>query len=370
MLKSLVFRRSLTYIPRVVHKNQNKIVSTESRFATLEHKDSPLYDLEGVFAINKPPGPSSNKIVEKLKGAINKSFLVKNSNANFTILSDHEKRHSKISPRKMLKVGHGGTLDPLAEGILVIGVGHGTKMLGKYTNSCSKSYEVKVLFGLSTTSFDSTGEIMEVGDNSNITEEKIRSVLQEKFCGELMQIPPIYSAIKMNGKPLYEYVRKNLPLPRAIKPRNIKIDAYEVTSPLVINDPEDISLAKSMQFASDEERALLAECNEKIMEYISESPDLDTSKLTSLLTSIDFEKKTIDNVASIKIRFDVSSGTYIRSIVHDLGKALGTAATMTMLKRTKQDTFELGKNVLSCSEIFSDSDINWAPKVSAILVKS
>lgn len=129
--------------------------------------------------------------------------------------------------RKILgtkKVGHTGTLDPEATGVLPICVGKGTKVSDMLTNS-DKEYVARVTLGLTTDTEDIWGEVVEEKDASHITEEMVKDAAK-KFVGEIEQIPPMYSAIKINGKKLYEYARKGIEVER--KSRVVTIKDIEV----------------------------------------------------------------------------------------------------------------------------------------------
>ena len=176
----------------------------------------------------------------------------------------------KVFFKKILnekKVGHCGTLDPLATGMLPICVGEATKF-SSYVSDQSKGYLVKVLFGVETDTGDITGKELSTS-KINFSLEELKAVL-EGLSGELEQIPPMYSALKQKGKPLYYWARKGVSLKR--EPRLIQI--------------------------------------EKI-------------KLKSLKVS---EK--------IELEIFCSKGTYIRSLVQSIGKQLNTPATVLELRRT------------------------------------
>ncbi len=147
--------------------------------------------MDGIVIINKPKGCTSHDIVYKVKRMFNE------------------------------KVGHTGTLDPMAEGVLPILVGKGT-LVSKYLINHDKVYKVRLKLGIKTDTADSEGNIIEekLVDNHLLNEEYIIKVLQ-CFIGRQEQIPPIYSAIKVNGKKLYEYARKGQDV--EIKPRQIEI---------------------------------------------------------------------------------------------------------------------------------------------------
>ena len=152
--------------------------------------------MDGIIIINKTKGCTSHDIVYKIKKMFNQ------------------------------KVGHTGTLDPMAEGVLPILIGKGTQC-SKYLINHDKKYLVKLQLGIKTDTADSDGKIIEEKQiNTNlITEENIINTLKS-FIGKQEQIPPIYSAIKVNGKKLYEYARKGQEV--ELKPRQIEIYNIEL----------------------------------------------------------------------------------------------------------------------------------------------
>lgn len=183
----------------------------------------------------------------------------------------------KIFPDQ--KVGHTGTLDPLATGVLPICIGEATKLSEKLTSE-TKSYSVKMLLGVETDTYDITGRIV-FASVFNKDEIYIKERIK-RFIGKQQQMPPKYSAIKVEGKKLYQYARENQEV--EIKPREIEI------------------------FSIDNIR-------------------------------IDLESK--------EVAFDVvcSKGTYIRSLVNDIGKKIGCGATMTELRRTKTGSFAIEDSI-------------------------
>ena len=154
--------------------------------------------MDGIILINKPKEWTSHDIVNKVKKILNE------------------------------KVGHTGTLDPMATGVLPLLVGKGT-LCSKYLINHNKTYKVKLELGKKTDTADTEGKIVEEKEVTNKMLEKtvIKEVLN-KFLGKQEQIPPIYSAIKVNGKKLYEYARKGKTV--KIKPRQIEIYSIELLS--------------------------------------------------------------------------------------------------------------------------------------------
>ena len=153
--------------------------------------DTERKSMDGIIVVNKPQGCTSHDIVYKIKKVFNE------------------------------KVGHTGTLDPMAEGVLPILVGKGT-LMSKYLINHDKKYVVKLQLGIKTDTADSEGKVIEEKDINIdlLNKENITNVLRS-FIGKQNQIPPIYSAIKINGKKLYEYARKGQEV--ELKPREIEI---------------------------------------------------------------------------------------------------------------------------------------------------
>ena len=183
---------------------------------------------------------------------------------------------SKILKTK--KIGHTGTLDPIATGVLVLCIGKATKLVEVIT-SYDKEYEAEVILGIKTDTKDITGEILKE-EKAIISKENIEKCLKQMI-GTYNQTVPIYSAVKINGKKLYEYARNN----------------------------EEIELPKR-----------------KV-----------TIKELKLISDITYEKEK----TKFKIKCHVSKGTYIRSLIEDIATNLNTIGTMENLKRTKQGNFQI-----------------------------
>ena len=198
------------------------------------------------------------------------------------------------------KVGHSGTLDPLATGVLVVAVGKATKLIS-YLENQDKTYVAEALFGLQTDSYDILGNTLNTDGNCNPTNEEIDVVLT-KLKETTTQIPPIYSAIKVNGKKLYDYAKNGEKV--KIEPRNIKIYSLNRTSNII-------------------------------------------------------DKK-------VKIEVSAQKGFYVRSLINDLGIELNTYAVMSDLIRTKAGNYtlamsqtleeieEFGPKIYSIEETFRD----------------
>lgn len=179
---------------------------------------------------------------------------------------------------KIKQIGHTGTLDPFAEGVLPICIGKATRLI-EYLDD-DKAYIGTVQLGKSTTTYDTEGGVVNIS-NKKATLQEIQEVLP-KFCGEIQQLPPIYSAIKVNGKKLYEYARKGEEV--KIEPRRVNIYKLEIVN-------------------------------------------------------FDEEKQTVD------LHIECSKGTYIRSIANDLGEALGCYGHLIKLLRIKAGKFGINEAI-------------------------
>lgn len=231
----------------------------------------------GILYIDKPAGITSHDVVDVLRKVL-----------------------------KGTKIGHTGTLDPMATGLLIICIGDATK-LSDYLTSQDKRYSVKMLLGVETDTYDVTGRIV-FASVLNKDEIYIRERIK-RFIGKQLQTPPIYSAIRVEGKRAYEYAREG---------NEVNLKAREIE----IHDISNIS--------------------------------------------VDIQKK--------EVAFDVhcSKGTYIRSLVSDIGKKIGSGATMSELRRTasgehsitnsiklydylKLDYLDMVKTIIPIEKVFEES---------------
>lgn len=221
-----------------------------------------------------------------------------------------------------VKIGQGGTLDPLADGVLVVGVGKGTKKLSEFLD-CAKEYRTTCLLGCETDTYDSEGARVRIAPWRHITREQVESILP-RFSGEIEQTPPIFSALKMDGMPLYEYARKGIPLPRPIEPRKVTVHSLE----LVEWKGGDHDFRWPEKSLSDTEKKAM----EKALQHVNED--------VSFTGSV--EPPATDEVpTAFVLRMEVSGGTYVRTIVHDLAQAIGSAGHVVTLTRSRQGRFAL-----------------------------
>ena len=202
--------------------------------------------MDGFIIVNKPKDMTSHAVCNKIRSIM----------------------HTK-------KVGHSGTLDPLATGVLVVAVGKATKLIN-YLENQDKTYVAEALFGIQTDSYDILGNVLNKDDLSNPTESEIDTQLEILKHSET-QIPPIYSAIKVNGKKLYDYAKNGEMV--EILPRKIKIHSLKRVSNII-------------------------------------------------------DKK-------VSIEVSANKGFYVRSLINDLGIGLNTYAVMSNLIRTKAGKYDI-----------------------------
>lgn len=200
--------------------------------------------VNGILLLDKPVGISSNAALQEVKHLF-----------------------------KAAKAGHTGNLDPLASGMLPLCFGEATKM-SAYLLDADKVYVGTCKLGIRTTSADAEGEVIETREVPPLTEALVLEVL-ERFKGEIEQIPPMHSALKLNGQPLYKLARQGIEVER--QPRKVTIYALDL-----------------LELGSDE----------------------------------------------LKLHVHCSKGTYIRTLVEDIGEALGCGAFLSQLRRTKVGPFQ------------------------------
>ncbi len=205
--------------------------------------------MNGIFIVDKPQGFTSFDVVAKMRG---------------------------ICQTK--KVGHGGTLDPMATGVLPVFVGRAVKAVDLAPQQ-GKAYEAQILFGVATDTGDITGNVIQKVDKT-VTMQQLQEVLPQ-FLGEQTQMPPMYSAVKVNGTPLYKYAREG----KSVERKTRQVTIHELV----------------------------------------------------------LRQETEKNKFGIFV--SCSKGTYIRSLCEDIGTKLGTVATLASLQRTQSGVFTIDKAI-------------------------
>ena len=210
------------------------------------------------------------------------------------------KRNMREAGFGKVKVGHGGTLDPLATGVLPIAIGEATKLCGRMLDA-SKIYDFTICFGLQTSGLDAEGEIVATSD-IRPTLAQVEAVLHQ-FTGPIEQIPPAYSAIKIDGKRAYDLARAG---------EVVEMKARGVTI-------LDLTLSHA----------------ELVSASYSSSSEIKTLK----------QIQGDEPLRTVTLIAHVSKGTYIRSLARDIAFALGTVGHVTMLRRTKAGPFMLNQAI-------------------------
>lgn len=248
--------------------------------------------MDGILIIDKPVGWTSHDVVARLRRVL-----------------------------KTKKIGHTGTLDPFATGVLVMLVGKATR-LAQFLDKDEKEYEAVVRFGFETDTGDRTGASRESREEESprsqvprpelVSVEDIEKVL-EQFRGEIEQVPPMYSAKKIEGKKLYELARKGIEVER--KAVAVRISKLEV----VENEEKEAFKGGTTP----------APAPHPFFDQAAEPGDAD-----SQLATRDFE-----------LRVACSAGTYIRTLAEDIARAAGSAAHLAELRRTRAGRFDLSRAV-------------------------
>ncbi|KAI4615567.1 uncharacterized protein J4E87_009025 [Alternaria ethzedia] len=181
--------------------------------------------LEGIFAINKPQWASSAGVLRDLQDHFSRSPLFApwlEAQKRSLIIADAKPKHLKNIKAKL---GHGGTLDPMATGVLIVGMGKGTKCLQRFLE-CTKTYECVVLFGAATDSYDAVGKVVGKAEYEHVTKELVEEKLAQ-FRGKILQKPSVFSALKVDGKKMYEYAREGKDIPE-VAARPVEVEELEL----------------------------------------------------------------------------------------------------------------------------------------------
>ena len=225
----------------------------------------------GLLIVDKPQGVTSHDIVAAVRGALH-----------------------------MKRVGHAGTLDPMATGVLVVGFGNATRLLNVIVEH-DKTYEATIRLGQRTTTDDADGEIVSTRPAPAMSREALQAVVDARFTGTIEQVPNTYSAIKINGQRAYDLARDGQEV--RLKARPVTIHEFAVLD------------ARPVLVASGEDR----------------SGDALEGRTPEGGESRDGSVPALD----VDVRVACSAGTYIRALARDLGEALGVGGHLTRLRRTR-----------------------------------
>ncbi|MDX2133493.1 MAG: tRNA pseudouridine(55) synthase TruB [Saprospiraceae bacterium] len=248
---------------------------------TILHPNQPFPDpfpKGAVLLVDKPLGWTSFDVVNKVRYHLSKRLGV-----------------------KRVKIGHAGTLDPLATGLLILCVGDYTKRIEEFQDM-PKVYTGVFTFGATTPSYDREKAVDAEFETSHLTNEALQAALPA-FIGDIAQIPPVFSAVKVEGKRLYKNARSGAEVD--IQPRTVQI-SHLTLGPLF-----------------------------PVPEQVSESENINAKGVPIMLFP--------DYPGGVQAEFEVhcGKGTYIRSLAYDLGRALGTGAYLSSLRRTETGGFSV-----------------------------
>jgi tRNA pseudouridine55 synthase len=243
--------------------------------------------MHGWLVIDKPVGVGSTDVVSKVKRALREGGYPK------------------------LKVGHGGTLDPLASGVLPVALGEATKLAGRMLDA-DKVYEFTIRFGEETDTLDAEGQVVATSD-VRPTAEQVEAVL-ERFTGEIEQVPPAYSALKVEGKRAYDLARAGAEV--EMKSRRATVHSLR-SSPERGGGPPAKPVVEGSHGGSGSTAGPL--------HHASHGPP----------------PRSGEELEEATLAARVSKGTYIRSLARDVARALDSVGHVTMLRRLKAGPFTL-----------------------------
>ena len=215
---------------------------------------------------------------------------------------------------KRLKVGHAGTLDPLASGVMILCTGKCTKLIDQL-QAGTKEYVATLRLGCTTPSFDAEHPIDAIYPTSHITQAAVEEALS-RFRGSIWQVPPVYSACKVEGRRAFDYIRQGEDV--ELKAKELVIDELEL---LDLHLPEQGLISPHA-----DEVAKMAREDIHIKDY---GRDKETYEIAEA-TNID-----IEHLSYLQIRVVCSKGTYIRALARDIGQALCSGAYLIGLRRTR-----------------------------------
>ena len=257
--------------------------------------------MDGIFNVLKPPGMTSHDVIGFLRRVLNTK-----------------------------KIGHGGTLDPDAAGVLPVFAGSATRLLS-YAMEGRKQYIAEFTLGEQRDTGDDSGTVVKIMPVPELTEAKLREVLQS-FLGKQMQLPPMYSAVKINGQKLYQLARKGVEVEREARPIEIyRLELLEAQLPQV-NASASQNEQESLPLQREGDR---------------------------------FSGGGISAKAKFTVAVECSKGTYIRVLGEDIASALGTCGTMSFLLRTQVGSYLLNE-AHTLQEIADNPEACCAEPITAV----
>jgi tRNA pseudouridine55 synthase len=268
-----------------------------SRCAAAISASGSMAELHGWLVIDKPLGMGSTNVVGAVKRALREGGYAK------------------------VKVGHGGTLDPLASGVLPVALGEATKLAGRMLDA-SKVYDFTIGFGVETDTLDLEGQVVATSEVRPSSAE-IEAVLP-RFTGEIEQMPPAYSALKVDGARAYDLARAGEAVELAT--RRVTVSALE---PLPFRSSAQV-VPRTTQDGPNWVEVGAVNASKANFSRTGPTPNPSPEG---------------EGLSEITLTAHVSKGTYIRSLVRDIAHALGTVGHVTMLRRTRAGPFDLSSAI-------------------------
>lgn len=267
-------------------------------------------DRSGIVLVDKPRGVTSHDLVAAVRSTLG-----------------------------MRRVGHAGTLDPMATGLLIIGFGQATRLL-KVIVGHDKTYLATIRLGQATTTDDAEGEILPAKSASRLAVKKldramVENTIADHLTGDINQVPDSFSAIKVNGRRAYDLARQGKEV--ELRSRPIHIDRFQVLDyrPLTLH-------GGPLGDASQDQGSDLTGTDANKTDVIG----ADTVRTNRVDTGAVDTEACDTEVVDLDVVVTCSSGTYIRALARDLGDLLGTGGHLTSLRRTRVGRFDLGDQTL------------------------
>lgn len=264
------------------------MTTSKSKIGTMTKKP----EHSGLLVIDKPQGVTSHDVVAAVRGALH-----------------------------MKRVGHAGTLDPMATGVLVVGFGNATRLLN-YIVDHNKTYEATIRLGQRTTTDDAEGELLPGEWAASFpSRQAVEQLITERFTGRIEQVPNVYSAIKVNGQRAYDLAREG---------KDVELKARPVTI-------EEFNVRQARYGYTHSNRAGAELVDAVVADTASDGWIANIAP-----------REDMQPVMELDVTVTCSAGTYIRALARDLGEELGVGGHLTMLRRTRVGRFSVDMpNVMS-----------------------
>ncbi len=270
-----------------------------------------MSDASGLIVVDKPAGWTSHQVVGRCRRLLGTR-----------------------------RVGHAGTLDPMATGVLLVGVNRATRLLG-FLAGHDKTYTATIRLGQATVTDDAEGDVTESVGAGGISEADVRAAVHA-FTGTISQVPSAVSAIKVDGRRAYAMVRAGEEVD--LKAREVTVSRFDVRA---VRPVSTGSTSRMVERSTPEEPVELHEA--------SLVAELDEARPFVKLGEHEGELGGHPETLDVDVAVDCSSGTYIRALARDLGRTLGCGGHLTVLRRTRVGAFDLSLVGLDAAGLAGDT---------------